>query len=160
MEQSKIISENFICAGKPVQVANNSVEALDITTGDLYIQNRVPSGTDWKIKGKYYYQSTDVSWSEITGKPSVFPINMAEIEVDFGTFPVRSKKFTITEQSITSTSKIIATPSGSVATGRVGDDYEWDSINFTAKPNTGTFTLTGLASGLIRGKRKILYTWQ
>lgn len=87
-------------------------------------------------------------------------ISITEAEIDFGTTPVRSKKFTITEASITALSKIIVTPSGNVATGRVGDDYEWDSINLTAKPNAGTFTLTAFASGRIRGKRKILYTWQ
>lgn len=83
-----------------------------------------------------------------------------EVEIDFGSFPIRSKKFTIIDSSITSTSNVIVSSSGNVATGRVGDDYEWDSINFSAKPNTGTFTLTAYASGRIRGKRKILYSWQ
>lgn len=87
-------------------------------------------------------------------------LTLTETEIDFGTTPVVSKKFTITEASITTSSLVMVAPSGNVATSRVGDDWEWDSIVFSAKPNTGTFTLTANASGLIRGRRKILYTWQ
>lgn len=87
-------------------------------------------------------------------------LSLTETEIDFGTLPVQGKRFTITEASITTSSLIMVSPSGNVATDRVGDDWEWDSINFSAKPNTGTFTLTANASGRIRGKRKILYSWQ
>lgn len=87
-------------------------------------------------------------------------LTLTETEIDFGSLPVQGKKFTITQAGVLPASLVSVLPSGNVATGRVGDDYEWDSINFTAKPNTGTFTLTAYASGRIRGKRKIIYLWQ
>jgi hypothetical protein len=87
-------------------------------------------------------------------------VTLTETEIDFGSLPVQGKKFTITQAGVLPASLVSVSPSGNVATGRVGDDYEWDSINFSAKPNTGTFTLTAYASGRIRGKRKILYSWQ
>ena len=87
-------------------------------------------------------------------------LTLTETEIDFGSLPVQGKKFTITQAGVLPASLVSVSPSGNVATDRVGDDYEWDSINFSAKPNTGTFTLTAYASGRIRGKRKILYSWQ
>lgn len=81
-----------------------------------------------------------------------------EAEVDFGSTPVYSKTFTVTDATATGTSKIVVSPSGTVATGRVGDDWEWDAIIFAALPATGTFTLTALAEpGPVVGKRKIFY---
>lgn len=83
-----------------------------------------------------------------------------ETEIDFGSWvPVRSKKFTITNASISGTSKIIVSPSWNVATWRVGDDWEWDDISFIAKPWTWNFTVTAISSGRVRGKRKILYSF-
>jgi hypothetical protein len=86
-------------------------------------------------------------------------LTVTEIEIDFGTTPVRAKRFTITDALVTgSTKKILVNPSGNVATGRGSDDWEWDSIQFAAKANTGNFTLYANASGKILGKRKIFYT--
>lgn len=79
-------------------------------------------------------------------------------EIDFGTTPISSKRFTITDALISTTSRIMVTPNGEVATGRVGNDWEWDSINFSAVAGTGQFILTAKASGKIKGKRKIYYT--
>ena len=87
-------------------------------------------------------------------------LTLTEIEVDFGTKPTRSKKFTITNASISGSSKVIVSPSGNVATGRVGDDWEWDSISTSAKAGTGQFILTCFASGKVAGKRKFYYTYQ
>lgn len=81
-----------------------------------------------------------------------------EVEIDFGSNPVSGKKFTITDALAFTTSQILVHPSGNPATGRGSDDWEWDSIQFAAKGNTGTFTLYAKASGKIRGKRKIFYT--
>jgi hypothetical protein len=53
----------------------------------------------------------------------------------------------------------VVSPSGSVATGRVGNDWEWDSIALSALAGTGSFVVTAKASGRIRGKRKIYYSF-
>ena len=84
--------------------------------------------------------------------------SMSEVEIDFGTTPVQGKKFTIVDAAIAPTSKIIVSPSGNIGTGRVGDDWEWDSIAFAAKPGAGSFDLTAYASGRIVGNRKIFYS--
>ena len=80
-----------------------------------------------------------------------------EVEIDFGSTPVTDKKFTITDALASTTSFILVHPSGNIATGRGSDDWQWDSIQFSAKGNSGTFTLYAKASGKIKGKRKILY---
>lgn len=81
-----------------------------------------------------------------------------ETEVDFGTTPVSSKRFTVTDAAVTGSSKVIVTQSNSVATGRVGNDAEWDSVIYAALAGSGSFTLTGFATGPIKGSRKIFYT--
>lgn len=86
-------------------------------------------------------------------------LTLTEFEVDFGTKPIRSKKFTITAAGVSGSSKVIVSPSGNVATGRVGDDWEWDSISTSAKAGTGQFVLTCFASGKVAGKRKFYYTY-
>jgi len=93
----------------------------------------------------------------IAGGSGTFAVSTAEI--DFGTVPIKSKRITVTDASITSASKIMVTPNGAPATGRVGNDWEWDTINFSAVAGTGNFLLTGTASGRIVGKRRIYYTY-
>ena len=85
--------------------------------------------------------------------------SIASAEIDFGTVPVRSKRITVTDAAITTSSKIMVSPDGAPATGRVGNDWEWDTIAFSAVPGTGNFLLTGTASGRIVGKRRIYYTY-
>lgn len=108
--------------------------------------------------GTTNFLRADGTWATPSGGGG--GLTLTEIEVDFGTKPIRSKKFTITAAGVTGTSKIIVTPSGNVAAGRVGDDWEWDSIATSAKAGTGQFVLTCFASGKVAGKRKFYYTYQ
>lgn len=80
-----------------------------------------------------------------------------EAEVDFGTIPRKDGKFTITDGSVTGTSKIAVLSSGKTATGRVAGDDQWDHVVYAATPGTGTFTVYANASGRIIGKRKLQY---
>ena len=100
---------------------------------------------------------TGLEFFTIGGGSGSFTVNSAEI--DFGSVPVKSKRITVTDAAITPSSKIMVTPDGTPATGRVGNDWEWDTINFSAVAGTGNFLLTGTASGRIVGKRKIFYTY-
>ena len=99
----------------------------------------------------------DLTWDTLAGGGG--GLTLTEFEVDFGTKPIRSKKFTITAAGVTGSSKVIVNPSGNVATGRVGDDWEWDAISTSAKAGTGQFVLTCFASGRVAGKRKFYYTY-
>lgn len=82
----------------------------------------------------------------------------AEIEVDFGSIPVNSASFTVTDSYVSATSKVIVTESGNAGTSQGTDDVLWDSVNYAAVPASGSFTLYAKASGYIKGKRKIFYT--
>lgn len=99
----------------------------------------------------------DLTWGTPAGGGG--GLTLTEFEVDFGTKPVRSKKFIITAAGVSGSSKVIVSPSGNVATGRVGDDWEWDAISTSAKAGTGQFVLTCFASGKVAGKRKFYYTY-
>lgn len=102
--------------------------------------------------------ATDTITISASGGGGSFAVS--ETEVDFGSgVPVRSKVFTITDAAINSAHKIMVTPSGNVATGRVGNDWEWDSIQSIARAGTGQFFLTCIASGRVKGKRKFHYTY-
>lgn len=124
-----------------------------IRTPDL---NSTSSNLSYTTKKKLIVnQLGEVGVLDDTGGGS---LTVAETEIDFGTTPVRAKRFTITDAGVSGTSKILVNPSGNIATGRGMDDWEWDTIQFAAKPNTGNFTLYAKASGGIGGKRKIFYT--
>jgi len=83
-----------------------------------------------------------------------------EAEVDFGTKPRRDLTFTLTDASISSTSKVIIVESGKIATGRVASgDAAWDSVSFSALPGTGSAQVYATANpGPIVGRRKFQYT--
>ncbi len=80
-------------------------------------------------------------------------------ELDFGSVPTPDKMFTITDASVSAASKITVSPNGNPATGRVGNDYAWDIINFSAVPATGTFDVyASVVNGSVVGKRNIYYS--
>ena len=87
------------------------------------------------------------------------PIAITEVEIDFGTKPVTSKSFTVTDAAVSATSKITLVPSAKTATGRVNtDDMEWDGLNLAAVAGTGSFTVYAVANpGPVVGKRVINY---
>lgn len=85
-------------------------------------------------------------------------ITLVEAEIDFGVKPVRSKRFTISSIGTTSSNKIIAFPSGNVATGRGQDDWEWDTVNFSVKGTTDAIIIYAYSNTRIGGKRKIYYS--
>jgi hypothetical protein len=81
-----------------------------------------------------------------------------EVEVDFGSTPQWTKTFTVTDANVTTATRVAVVPSGNVATGRVGNDAEWDSLICTALPAAGSFTLTVAAfPGPVVGARKVQY---
>lgn len=82
-----------------------------------------------------------------------------EVEIDFGSQPVYSAEFTITDAGIEATSKVTVLPSGKPATGRTADDWAWDGATFAANPGTGSATCYAVFTpGPIVGKRKVQYT--
>ena len=83
----------------------------------------------------------------------------AEVEIDFGTKPQFSALFTITDADVSPTSNIVVNGSSEPATGRVGNDAEWDGLALSAIAGSGSFTLTAIAvPGPVVGARKVLYS--
>ena len=82
-----------------------------------------------------------------------------EVEIDFGSTPIYSKTFTIVNSIISTNDKIMAFFSSNPATGRVGNDAEWDAISFSSVANAGTFSLTATSiNGAVVDRRNIFYT--
>lgn len=80
------------------------------------------------------------------------------VEVDFGTTPTPGASFTITDAGVSPTSDVAVAMSSKVATGRVGNDAEWDGFNLSALAGSGSFVLTALAvPGPVVGSRTFLY---
>lgn len=80
------------------------------------------------------------------------------VEIDFGSVPVSTKSFTITDAEVLATFNVIAQPSGKPATGRVGNDFSVEAIQCTTVPAAGSFALhVTVLNGHIRGKRNIVY---
>ena len=146
MDQSAIISQNYLCSGKPVQVARSGVQALDISTGTLYKQTTIPSGVNYVVKARNYYQP---SQQEI---PPVTPITFSgSFDIDFGSG--ESTVYVVVENAnVTSSSQIVFRPSSRQ------EDFSIEDIAITAislvsgvsfqvlayAPNntTGTYSIT------------------
>jgi hypothetical protein len=82
-----------------------------------------------------------------------------EAEVDFGSKPVYTASFTITDAGISAASKVQVLPCGKAATGRTADDWAWDGATFAALPASGSATCYAVFSpGPIVGRRKVQYS--
>lgn len=82
-----------------------------------------------------------------------------EVEIDFGARPVYEAQFTITDASISATSKMQVLPCGKAATGRTADDWQWDGATFAARPSLGTALCYAVFTpGPIVGRRKVQYS--
>lgn len=80
------------------------------------------------------------------------------VEHDFGTSPVYDAQFTITDAAITATSVVSVVPGGA-ATGRTGDDWQWDGATVGVVPGSGTATCyVTFHPGPIVGPRTFNYT--
>lgn len=100
-------------------------------------------------------QTNYIGWSWWGG----WGFTLTEVEVDFWSIPVNTKKFTITDATITTNSKIIVSTSWNTATDRVGNDWEFDSCTFSAKSWTWNFTLSVVSNWHLRWKRKLFYSF-
>ena len=131
--------------------ALGTIAAADVVDGDLFNVVDV-SDTTMAVSGT----NKRITRAEAATALSKWKT----IEVDFGSVPVSTRKFTIVDAAVANSGfKVIAAPSGETATGRAGNDWEVDAANFSAIAGAGQFTLAVVAvNGRIRGVRRIAYT--
>ena len=79
-------------------------------------------------------------------------LTFSQATLDFGTKPVYNKSFTVTDSSVTASSKIMLSGAAIV------DEGEFDAITYTAKAGSGSFTVYANAQpGPVSGTRVIYY---
>ena len=81
--------------------------------------------------------TTDAGADSVTINASGGSIVSGDVEFDFGTDPVWSGQFTITDAGISPSSILIVTPSGA-ATGRHADDWQWDGASIGVVAGSGS----------------------
>lgn len=84
-------------------------------------------------------------------------ITLKSNEIDFGNVPVSSATFNIVDSAILATSTVLVYVNSKDATGRVGNDWEFDMPFFTAVTNNGSFDLSVVFEHSVVGKRQINY---
>ena len=114
-------------------------------------------GIRWNEAAQRNQFSNDgVVWTNMSAGGGTATIT--QIEIDFGTFSSTTKLFTITDASVNASSNIVATQSGTAATGRHADENEMDPIIFSATPGSGQFSLIATPmAGPVGGKFKVNY---
>lgn len=145
-----------------------TVEFYDGTTARVVKQITLQAGQSFQ----YTFQSGRWNCYSVDGQPigdtgengadgsdgADGALTVTEVEIDFGSVPVRDKQFTITDAGVSSTSKIIAVQSGKAATDRDADENAMDALVLNCKPESGQFVINAFAiSGPVTGKYKVNY---
>jgi hypothetical protein len=145
--------DTAITDGDVVYVGDTATAASGIASATTVV---VTSGATAPTNGQVLTatSSTTATWQAAGAGSTVWTTT----EIDFGSTPSYGGTFTIADGSVTAGSDIAVTPSGKVATGRVGNDWEWDVVMLSALPASGSFDVTASSiSGPLVGKRMIQY---
>lgn len=88
----------------------------------------------------------------------VIPV-VKQTEIDFGSTPVESSTFTVTDSAVSATSQIIAQVAYEAPTGKDLDEIEMDSLSIRCAPGSGQFTMfiTSTDGSYLSGTFKINY---
>lgn len=141
---------------RSAQIKDGSIgrDDLNTTTTGQAVALKIVAGTNVSISST----GIDSGTGDVTINASSGSATITEVEVDFGTIPVYNKTFTVTDASVSSSSKIVASQSGAAATGRNADENEMDALTCRGLPGTGSFTLICSShDGPVVGKYKINY---
>ena len=86
--------------------------------------------------------------------------SFAETEIDFGATPTAYANFTVSNGSVTASSKILVSQSGNAPTGKSADENEMDRLTCSALPASGSFTLYCKSEdGPVVGTYKVFYVF-
>lgn len=86
-------------------------------------------------------------------------VAMSEVTLDFGSNPIKSKKFTFAADGATTSSKIMFVPSASTVAGRSSDELEMDNFTCAAvcKVNGTIEVYISAIPGPVKGQYKFNY---
>ena len=103
----------------------------------------------------------------VSGQGQIFPqgyyynasdMKVYVVEIDFGSTPVDSGTFTITDSNVQTTNFVLPFQAGIAATGRQVDENDMDKLGLVAVVGVGQFTLYAEGmDGPVSGKYKIGY---
>lgn len=105
------------------------------------------------IADQFKFLRGDGTWNTPTAI-----VDMTQVEIDFGTDPIYSKEFTITDAGVSGTSQIMATMALEAPTGKEVDEIEMDMLKLMCQAGSGQFILYAEAlEGRVLGAFKINY---
>jgi hypothetical protein len=120
------------------------------------------SGTS--LRARLADDSADTTMYVATPTASGHAVNKAYVdwhqtEVDLGSTPAYSGKFTITDATITATGKVVAIQAGGPYTGKgtLGDEAEMDTVSVAVTPAAGSATAYWRSQTAVRGNFKFNY---
>jgi hypothetical protein len=108
------------------------------------------------------------AWSTITATPTTLAgygitdnvINIAQVEIDFGSTPIDEKSFTITNSDITLLSYVVAQLAYDAPTDKELDELEFDVFDFRCVAGVGSFVLHARSlEGYVADKFKVNYIY-
>lgn len=88
-----------------------------------------------------------------------FPAPLTAVEVDLGSLPRRSGKFTITDAAISAASKVVVTQAGGAYTGKGAqtDEAEMGVVSCAALAGSGSATVYWTSPSFVKGNVKFFY---
>lgn len=143
------------------RVGGTDVALADGGTGATLVDPNADRIMFWDDSAGQVTWLTAGSGLTITGTTltAASSISMVETEVDFGSTPVgETTAFTITDATVSGTSKIMLSLSGAAPTGKDQDELEMDAFHMWALPGSGSFSLyMRPLEGFVHDKFKVNY---
>jgi hypothetical protein len=137
----------------------NSSTNISSTTAVFIEEGSSNADTGWLLStnNPLTIGTTGITFIKFTASAGAFTVTQAEI--DFGATGATQGFFTITDASVTGTSKIIANQDAGAATGKEQDENEFDVFQCSCLPAAGSFTLyVNSVYGPLNGPYKVNYT--
>lgn len=128
-----------------------------VTVGSPAYTPRLNDVLDWCAN--YFPHTPDVAYVDANAGGPGGSVLAKQTEIDFGSTPVYTGTFTVTDADVTGTSQLIAQVAYEAPTGKDLDEVEMDNLDIKCSPGTGQFSMfvTSHDGSYLEGKFKINY---
>lgn len=147
-------------SGSPITSSGTISLTLGTITGATWQGNSISTTyTDAKATAAINSIGSGLSLSSGTLSSTATAYSAAQTEVDFGSTPVSSSTFTITDANVSSSSKIIAQLAGVAPTGKSVDEALVESLDIKCSPSSGSLSMyiQTYDGSFVSGKFKVNY---